>query len=159
MFGLWNRFRGDRRGVAAVEFALLLPMLLVLLVGIAEVGRYLGQAEAVEKGLRAGAMFAARQTLTSGVLSNAAETTIKNLVERGTLDTSGAYLADGWGESGADLTITVTSTASGVTGLTVNVIELTAEVPYDEMLPGMLAFVGISSLSLTMSHEQVHVGT
>jgi Flp pilus assembly protein TadG len=157
MYDLWNRFRGDRRGVAAVEFALLLPMLLVLLVGIAEVGRYLGQAEAVEKGLRAGAMFAARQALTSGNLSGAAETTITNLVQRGTLDTSGSYLAGGWGESGATLTITTTSTPSGA-GMDVTVIELTATLPYDEMLPGMLAFVGISSLSLTMSHEQVHVG-
>jgi Flp pilus assembly protein TadG len=154
MFGLWNRFCGDRRGVAAVEFALLLPMLLVLLVGIAEVGRYLGQAEAVEKGLRAGAMFAARQTLP---LSTATKTTITNLVQRGTLDTGGGYLADGWGEFGAGLTITATTTASGA-GMDVTVIELTATVPYDEMLPGMLAFVGISSLSLTMSHEQVHVG-
>ena len=154
MFAWWNRLRHDRRGVAAVEFGLLLPMLMVLLVGIAEIGRYLGQAEAVEKGLRAGAMYAARQTLP---LSGTAKTEIANLVKTGTKDGSGRYLAAGWAESGANVAITSTS-ATTTDGTAVTVIELTASVPYDEMLPGMLGFIGISSLNLSMSHEQVHVG-
>ena len=154
MFGWWNRLRRDRRGVAAVEFGLLLPILMVLLVGIAELGRYLGQAEAVEKGLRAGAMYAARQSLP---LSGTAKTEIENLVKTGTRDGSGIYLAAGWNESGAKVDITATNNST-TDGTAVTVIELTANVPYDELLPGMLGFFGILPLNISMSHEQVHIG-
>ncbi len=60
MFGWLNRLRRDRRGAAVVEFALFAPLFLLMLVGVIEFGRLLAQSNAVEKGLRAGAMLAAR---------------------------------------------------------------------------------------------------
>ena len=76
---------------------------------------------------------------------------------RGTKDTSGAFLAAGWGEAGANVGIILTET-TGANGTVVTVIELTANVPYDEMLPGMLGFFGVLPLNLSMSHEQVRIG-
>jgi len=37
VFGLWRRYRADRRGVAAVEFALIVPLLLMLYLGTMEI--------------------------------------------------------------------------------------------------------------------------
>lgn len=37
VFGLWRRYRSDHRGVAAVEFALIVPVLLLLYLGTMEI--------------------------------------------------------------------------------------------------------------------------
>jgi Flp pilus assembly protein TadG len=148
-----NRLRRCRRGVAAVEFGLMLPMLMILLVCIVELGRFLALGEAVEKGLRAGAMYAARQDLP---LSASTQNQIRNLVRTGTNDGSGAYLAPALGDPA--VTVAINPKSETTAGSTFTVIELTASVPYDELLPGMLNFFGLSQLSVTMSHEQVHIG-
>jgi Flp pilus assembly protein TadG len=158
MCGLLSRLRRSRRGVAAVEFGLMLPMLMILLVCIVELGRFLAQGEAVEKGLRAGAMYAARQDLP---LTGTVIAEIQNMVRTGTTDCVAVdcYLTPGWGEVGAKVdppVFTQETLPDGTT--TVSVIKLTATVPYDELLPGILGFFGLGELSLTMSHEQVHIG-
>ncbi len=156
MCGWLNRLRRCRRGVAAVEFGLMLPMLMILLVCIVELGRFLALGEAVEKGLRAGAMYAARQDLP---LSAAAEGQIRNLVRTGTNDGSGEFLAPALADPA--VTVDIPNPLKQETlpdGTTVRVIELTASVPYDELLPGILSFFGLNQLSVTMSHEQVHIG-
>ena len=38
--GCWRRLWGDRSGIAAVEFALVLPVMILFSLGIAEVGRF-----------------------------------------------------------------------------------------------------------------------
>ena len=157
MCGWLNRLRRCRRGVAAVEFGLMLPMLMVLLLCIVELGRFLALGEAVEKGLRAGAMYAARQDLP---LSLSTRNQIRNLVRTGTNDGSGTYLAPALGDPAVDSCpgICIDTKFETTAGSTFTVIELTATVPYDELLPGMLSFFGLSQLSVTMSHEQVHIG-
>ena len=51
---------GDRRGVAGVEFAFALPVLLILTVGLVEIGRVINQTTMVQKALRNAASYAAR---------------------------------------------------------------------------------------------------
>ncbi len=63
MFAWLSEFRRSPRGAAAVEFALLLPLLLIILVGMVEFGRAISQSNALERGLRAGASFAARSDI------------------------------------------------------------------------------------------------
>lgn len=55
----WRAFRRDERGVALVEFALLVSLLLVLVFGIIDFGRRLFVANALTQGAREGARFAA----------------------------------------------------------------------------------------------------
>ena len=55
-----RRLRGDRRGAAAVEFALMTPFLLGLLVPIADLGAYVYGSMQLQLAAQAGAEYAAR---------------------------------------------------------------------------------------------------
>ena len=145
----------DARGNAVVEFALLLPLLLLLLTGITEIGRAYYQANAVEKGLRAGALFAGRNSFS---LTAQVRTMVANLVKTGTLDGSGGYLVSGWADVDADLTIDDTLTFPIDATTTIPVVRLTASVPLDPLMPGMLALVGLGDVTIELRHEQAYVG-
>jgi Flp pilus assembly protein TadG len=77
----WKR---NQRGVAAIEMAITLPVLLMLLLGTAELGRAFYQYNALTKSIRAAARYLSTQALdgTSGVitLTGAKQTATKNLV-------------------------------------------------------------------------------
>ncbi len=149
------RLTRDGRGNAVVEFALFLPLLLLLLAGISEIGRAYYQANAVEKGLRAGALFAGRNTFP---LTAQVRTMVANLVKRGTLDGSGPYLVSGWADVNADLNIDDTLTFPVDATTTIPVVRVTATVPFDPLMPGMLALVGLGDVTIQLSHEQAYVG-
>ncbi len=145
----------DARGNAVVEFAFVLPLLLLLLAGMTEIGRAYYQANAVEKGLRAGALFAGRNSFP---LTAQVRTTVANLVKTGTLDGSGAYLVSGWADVAAGLNIDDTLTFPVDATTTIPVVRVTATVPFDPLMPGMLAFVGLGNATIQLSHEQAYVG-
>ena len=155
MLSSLNRWARDGRGNAVVEFALVLPVLLLLLTGMTEIGRAYYQANAVEKGLRAGALFAGRNSFP---LTAQVRTMVTNLVKRGTLDGSGAYLVSGWADVAADLNIDDTLTFPVDATTTIPVVRVTATVPFDPLMPGMLAFVGLGDVNIELSHEQAYVG-
>lgn len=143
----------DRRGASAIEFALIAPILLALVVGVTEIARYVNQADTVEKSLRSAAAFGARSEIP---LDGATETTMGNLVRTGTPDGSGALLVPGWGEAGADLDIeTFTVTVNGEDN---EVIRLSATVPFVPLSPGLVGMFGLDSLEIQVSHEQTHMG-
>ena len=52
-----TRLRADRRGNFAIEFALAMPILLLLLVGLVDLGRYSLQKSALLQGAREGAQY------------------------------------------------------------------------------------------------------
>jgi len=52
-----KRLRADRRGNFAIEFALVLPILLLLLVGLIDLGRYSLQKSALLQGAREGVQY------------------------------------------------------------------------------------------------------
>lgn len=153
--GLFDELLGrDTRGNAVLEFALVLPALLLLFAGIVEVGRAYSQANAVEKGLRAGAFYAARQSIP---LSAAKRSAAENLIKTGTLDGTGPLLASAWSRPGADVDIDDSATFA-LGGIALPVIRVTATVPFDPILPGLLSFVGLGDYTITLSHEQAYVG-
>lgn len=149
------RLTRDGRGNAVVEFALVLPLLLLLFAGISEIGRAYYQANAVEKGLRAGALFAGRNGFP---LTAQVRTMVANLVKTGTLDGSGPYLVSGWADVNADLNIDDTLTFPVDATTTIPVVRVTATVPFDPLIPGMLALVGLGDVTIQLSHEQAYVG-
>lgn len=153
MFAWLSEFRRSPRGAAAVEFALLLPLLLIMLVGMVEFGRAISQSNALERGLRAGASFAARSDIPFDATT---EQRINNLVKTGGLSGDAPLLVSGWADPSATLTITTTTFTVGANE--VPLIRLEGSVPLDPLLPGLLAAVGLEDFNLSAVHEQAYIG-
>ena len=145
-----GRLRRDENGIAAVEFALVLPVLLLLGIGMTEMGRVVNQATTVQKALREGALYAARNQFP---LTAAVKTTAENLVKKGDPTGAGAYLVPGWSEAGASLLLETPD--FDLNGTPLPVVRLTATVPFVPMLPGLLPIPGFN---LVLKHEQAYIG-
>ncbi len=63
--GIARGARRHRRGAACVEFAVLSPILLILILGIIDVGQFVNVGQSVSNASREGARVAARQTTTN----------------------------------------------------------------------------------------------
>ncbi len=154
MFSLLNRFKRDRIGSLSIEFAISLPILLLVMTGVLEVGRVFYQAHMVERGLRSAALYASRNEWP---LTPAAQTTVENLAKTATPDGSGGYVASGWADGSANLDVDLTGTYV-VAGNPVPIIKLTADIPFDPLLPGLLEVAGFGNFRISMTHEQAYVG-
>ncbi len=64
-----HRFRLDRAGASGVEFALVLPLLLLLLFGIIDAGRFLWDVNQAEKATQYGARMAVVTNIVSPALA------------------------------------------------------------------------------------------
>lgn len=146
-------FPGNIAGVAAAEFAMVLPLLVIALAGVYEFGSYVNEAANLDKSLRAGAQLAARSELP---LSNTARSRIESIVKRGSLDQNANYLLSGWSENGAQLTITTSNFS--VDGRTVPIIQLEATVPYKPFAAGVLSQLGFNDMKLEATQQQAYVG-
>lgn len=146
-----RRLLCDRRAVAELEFALMAPVLILIGIGIVELGRVMAQATAVEKGFHVGASYLARMVLP---LSVASRTTIANLIKTG--DPAGVAPPLATGSTKAVANLTITNTGSFSMGSTqLPVIRLSAEVPFDPLLPG---FFGLDGFKIKLFHEQAYLG-
>ncbi len=148
------RFSRDTSGNTLLEFAFVIPVWLLLMTGMLEVGRAYFQANALDKAVRAGATYAARNTIP---LSNAVKTEAENIIKTGNKDGNGGYLVSGWGVTGSSLAITTSDYAIDETS-SVGVIRVVASVPFDAVLPGMGSFVGLDNFTIQSTHEQAYVG-
>ena len=110
MFVSFARLWRDREGVSAVEFALMLPVLLLITAGMIDLGRALYQTNVIEKGLRAGAMYAARNDFP---LTTSQQTEAQNIVKKGNRDGAGSYLVSGWSDSTSLSIFTTTEIVDG----------------------------------------------
>ena len=130
----------NRSGAAAAEMALVLPLLLTLLFGSFELGRYFLDSHVVAKAVRDGARFAGRQPFLEMPCGGPAadETDIKDVVRTGTT-TDGASARLGYWTNPATITVTIAcdSTAAYATsGIYTNAtggarrVTVTAAVPY-----------------------------
>lgn len=72
LFGTMKLWR-DRRGVAALEFALIAPALFLLTVGIIDVGRMMWMASTLDHAAREGARYATAHGAQSAVPTSTAE--------------------------------------------------------------------------------------
>lgn len=147
-------FAQEQRGAALIELAFVLPVLVLLFGGIVELGRAYYHANSIERGLRAGTLYAARAPFP---LSAADRSIATNLVRTGTMDGSGALLASGWAEAASNLNID-TSQVFAVDDQNVPVIALTATVPFDPMFPSLMSWLGLTPETIVMRHEQAWIG-
>ena len=153
MLNWLNRFTRQENGNAVVEFALIMPFLLLLFSGLTEIGRAYFQANAIEKGLRAATLYASRAPTP---LSAADQAITENILRTGTADGSGVSLVSGWDKPGASVTISSTGFAVGTTSIPV--IRVEASVPLDPLVPELLTMVGLQTFTINLAHEQAYVG-
>lgn len=150
----------DGEGAAAVELALVLPMLLILLVGPLELGNFFLDQHVLVKGLRDGAVYAARQDIQNYDCSSGAPTVpsalvtdTKNIVRTGQL-ASGLDLLPNWSNGATTFTVTAACfTASGIYSANngkVPVVTVTASVPYKTVL----STLGFNATGFTLSGSQ-----
>lgn len=97
----------DSRGTAAVEFGLLLPFMVVLLAGIADIGRSIWHHHSLQKGAQDAARYLSRVDVP---LTAAQRTAAKNLMLRGDFDGSTPLHYGYWSNS-------VTTNLDSQTGL------------------------------------------
>jgi Flp pilus assembly protein TadG len=144
-------FRCDDSGAALVEFTLLAPFLLVLVLGMSEFGRFLYQYQLVVEGLRDGARYLARVQEPD---LEANQTPAKNLAVTGTIDGTGDARVDGW--AAADVTFDiedVDNTDGTYRGdPTIEVVQATTTFDYADL--GFLGALGLPAISVSAAHEQ-----
>ena len=113
------RFRSDRSGQNLVEFALVVVMLLLMVVGICEFGRAWNLYQILANAAREGARLAA---LPAGFTDDAAVTTrVNTYLSTGNVDPSKA---------------TVTIGSAGVSGGTGSQVSITVTYPYTFLYVG-----------------------
>ena len=162
---LSHPFIGDKRGVAAAEFALILPMMTMLMFGFYEAGRMYWNYNIVQSSARDAARYAARLPVTCGSSSTGTlddstdEAEIQNLARTGTPDGSGAPLVAGW-TSNSTVTVAIACLDNSSVGMSgrysgyakVPTVTITAAAPYGMMFGGM--FGGFDVPAITVSNAQ-----
>jgi len=154
-----KRLLADHEGSAAVEFALVLPFMVLLCFAFVGAGRLFWNYHIAVSSVRDAARYAARLPMTCAGMTNAGDVTyIQNLTRTGTRDGSGAPLIANW-TSNATVVVTVScvnnagGTYSGryedMTG--VPRVQVAATPPYIESFGPL---TGISLTSFTVSSQQ-----
>lgn len=113
---MMRSFANDRSGAAAVEMALIAPLLVMLMLGVAEGSYMMWSEHVIVKAVRDGARYAARQPYSKicPSLDSTTQNNIKLLTRTGQLaSATAASRIPYWTDSG----VTVTSKCSG-TGVT-----------------------------------------
>ena len=117
LFGARRRGRGlagDCRGVAAVEFGILLPFMMVLLAGVSDLGRSIWQSHALTKGVRDAARYLSR---VDAPFTDTQLTAARNLALRGSFNGTLPYPFAHWASS-VTINVDNPSTADPITGET-----------------------------------------
>ena len=166
---IFGALRRDRRGAAAAEMALVLPLLILILFGSMEMGNYFLNEHVVAKSVRDGARYAGRLPMTDypGCLASpGAVTKIKNVTRTGTLAGGMSRLPYWTDTMGGNPTITVSvacNTSGTYTGiysglaLGAPVVTVAATVPY----PSLFSIFGLfnsGSFSLNARSQAAVMG-
>jgi len=163
---------GCRRGIASLEFAMILPLIAVMLFGMIDIGRLLTDYHLVSKSVRDATRYLARvdaaaMTLTCASIDNgsAPVTEAKNLALTGKID--GVPAADAllkyWTDP-ASITVTPSckdnSTATyagfyaGVDNIPIVTVSATVSFP---LLSAWVLDRG-TTLTFTLQHQEIHIG-
>lgn len=163
-----RKFMTDSEGAAMVEFAITAPLLVVMALGAAEMGRAIQHHHAVEKSARDAARYLARVPAScSGGISAADIATAKNLAWSG-YATGTTPILPYWQNPSGNTTVTVTvdcypnntgtilNRVNGASGSSIPLITVSVAVPFQDM--GFLNLFGVSAFTLSGSHSEVSIG-
>jgi Flp pilus assembly protein TadG len=165
-------FGKNARGNAAAEMALVLPILLALIFGAVELGNYFRSEHVLIKGVRDGAVYAARQeminyncSLANPIVPPTVVSNSKSLVRTGQLS-GGTDRLPNWTDASTTFAVTATChTAAGgttlggmyvINGGKVPVVTIQANLPYQSVL-GTLG-LGQPGLRLQASQQAIVTG-
>ncbi len=167
-----SHFWRARGGIASVELAMCLPLIVLMLFGTIEIGRMYFEYHAASKSVRDATRYLTRVdagllglVCPAGTIDNTTAEVIKakNLALRGTIDTSRPYLLAYWTAlSSVSVTASCieksTTTLQGlfVTATWIRSITVSATVPMP-LMNGWLLGLG-DTLTFTISHKEVHFG-
>lgn len=134
----------SQRGIASVEFAITLPLLLLLLLATAEIGRMLSQYDTLTKTVRDGARYLAANALagsTSTVqITSTVQTQTQNLVVTGNINGTGTPVLPGL----ATGNVTVSDAGNGY-------VSVSASYTYQPMLGALRTFGLTSGSSIALA--------
>jgi Flp pilus assembly protein TadG len=119
----WKK-HGSRRGIAAVEFGLWVPAIMLMLSGIIDFGWYISQSEIVMRAARDGSRAGAAQSVSANITSSA-------------INTANSVVT-GIGLAGC--TPTAALTTAGIGGENLRVLTTTVVCPYTPLVgivPGL----------------------
>ena len=140
----------DRRGAAAVEMVMVTPLLLTIMFGATELGRFFWSEHQLIKAVRDASIYASRQPIDNfdcgtSTVSSAVTTATGNIVKTG-LVSGGTNRLPNWSNAGASIVLSVCCvTAAGGTTLSgiytanhgqVPVLTITATLPYNSIMNG-----------------------
>lgn len=168
----------SRKGAAAAEMALVLPLLMTLLLGSAELGNYLYNEHLVQKAVRDGARYAARHSFSyfedgSGNCADPSDTTfianIRELVKTSLLASANDRLPN-WTDASITIEASCAITADDDGGTTYNmagiytgrsdgapIVTVTATIPYTSVIGSAFGFSG-SGINLVASDQAAVMG-
>lgn len=153
---LRSRFHDDRRGSVIVEAAMILPVVMVLLCGLAETARATLHQHRLAESVREAARYLARVPLAcpAGGDSNwaTARSNAQHLAATGRVS-GGQPLVTGWTDASFTIADPVCETWSG---RAVQLITVSANIPYQDL--GLLRVLGLDAVRLGASHQQLHIG-
>lgn len=169
MMGFLAQFRRMSGASAAAEFALILPLLVMLLFGGLEAGYYLWSEHKVIKAVRDGARFAGRQQFSifdcdaGAITDSLVVANIKNVTRTGTIDASAAPVVPGWDDNATEVDIDVTCVSSSdIAGIYSDeasgapIVTVSAKVPYPTLF-GPIA-LGLNDTDLNASAQAAVMG-
>ena len=156
-----TRWISSEAGSSATEFALVLPLLALLLFGFYEVGRLVWSYSIVASSVRDSSRFASRLSMNCGGFSNGGDVVrVQRLTRTGIVDAGGTPLIKNW-SSDASVSVDVTcvdnssSTYSGrYDGLPlIPRVTVTAAAPYPSADIGLLSMLRVATIRA--SHAEV----
>ncbi len=173
-----QRLRRRRDGIASVEFAIVLPLMVLMLFGTIEFGRLLVDYQVVNKSVRDAVRYLSRvhdagftdlcidelgisSLLPTADADKPAGKAVK-LAMRGSIDNSGDYLLGYWNnENTIEIWVSCNpkGTFSGAFQYNEQYIPeltMTAEVPFPSGFGWMLPF--LDDFSIQVAHNEVYIG-
>lgn len=138
-----RRLLQDSTGAAAAEMALVTPLLIILMFGSFELGKYFWDNHIVTKAVRDGARYASRQSFdnfdcTSDAINATIVSSTQNLTRTSQIANGGSARLAGWTQTNS-VAVEMRCDTSGsyagfYTGMTgIPVVKVTATVPYSSL--------------------------